>query len=126
MKLYNIIAFNDFYLQNSDKQMNIKTSYALNNILVKCNTDIEFYNNELQKIFDDCVEKTEDGKYKMTDDDENFIVKTNKINEFEERYNDLRQLDINDLSDNDKIDLELLEDLNISPAQLLQIQGFIK
>lgn len=125
MQLYQVIAFNDFYKTISSTSMNITLAYKLNKIIDSIDKDINFYQVELKKIFEDCVEKNENGQFKMTEDNQNFIIKENKIEEFEQRFNDLTKIEV-PFNEEYKIDMSLLENIDITPAQLMQIQDFIK
>lgn len=124
MKLFNIIAFNDFYASIAQEEMNITVAYKLNRIIEATSKDMNFYNTELQKIFEDDVEKEGD-QYKTTEDGMNFVLKPGKAQDFEKRFAELRQIEV-DFNESYKIDIETLENFNITPLQLGQIQDFIK
>jgi hypothetical protein len=125
MKMYEIVAFNDFYINHiSQQQISISVAYKVNKIMQAIKTDLEFYQSELQKIFDDCVEQ-ENGLYKRTEDQKNFIIKADSIEEFEQRYTDLQQFEVT-FDDDLKLDVEAFEGLEVSPQEILNITNFLK
>lgn len=123
--MYEIVAFNDFYINHiSQQQISISVAYKVNKIMQAIKTDLEFYQSELQKIFDDCVEQ-ENGLYKRTEDQKNFIIKADSIEEFEQRYTDLQQFEVT-FDDDLKLDVEAFEGLEVSPQEILNITNFLK
>lgn len=125
MKMYEIVAFNDFYINHiSKQQISISVAYKVNKIMQAIKTDLEFYQSELQKIFDDCVEQ-ENGQYKRTEDQKNFIIKEGSIEEFEQRYTDLQQFEVT-FDDDLKLDVDAFEGLEVSPQEILNITNFLK
>lgn len=123
--MYEIVAFNDFYINHiSKQQISISVAYKVNKIMQAIKTDLEFYQSELQKIFDDCVEQ-ENGQYKRTEDQKNFIIKEGSIEEFEQRYTDLQQFEVT-FDDDLKLDVDAFEGLEVSPQEILNITNFLK
>lgn len=123
--MYEIVAFNDFYTNHIAKQqVSMTVAYKINKIVQATKTDLEFYQTELVKIFDDCVEQ-EDGKYKLSEDGQNFVIKKDKISEFEERFTNLRNFEV-EFNEDLRLEVEAFEGLEVSPQEILNITNFLK
>lgn len=125
MKLYNLLLFEEFYSQVQNTTMPIATAYKLSKLKTIFNSDIEFYQTELQKIFMDCVERDADGQYKISDDGQNYVLKPDKIQEFQTRYSELRAVEV-EMDENLKLELDELGSSNMTPKQLENIVCFLK
>lgn len=128
MYLYNTLSFSEFYNSISSNKIDITLAYKINKIINAISKDLDFYQTELQKIFEDCVEKDENNNFKMTQDNQNYIIKKDKEKEFKQRYLDLKMIPVV-LDDNLKLDLDdliKLEKMEITPQELLLIQDFLK
>lgn len=124
MKIYEALAFNEFYNKIAETDMSIKVSYQLNRIANSLKNDILFYHSELERIFEDCIVKDGEG-FKRSANGTQFVIKSGKEEEFKRRFSELENLEI-DFDSDMRIDIDLLEEVRISPGALAAVTNFLK
>lgn len=124
MKIFDALAFNEFYNKLSSTNMDIKTAYKLTRIRKALDNDLTFYQEKLKEILDECIEQDDNG-YKRSADGKSFIIKENKKEIFDTRFADLKNLEI-DYDSSLKLDIDLLEGVKVKPDELIAINNFLK
>ena len=106
-----------------DQKLPVKLSYKIMKILSSLEPEIEFYQNHLRELIQDCAEIDDEGKLVYTEDKQNIKLKPDKSKEFSERYNELTAMEVSviDL----KFTLEELENLQLTPQELYILDQFI-
>ena len=125
MKIKDIVNFEKFYMNIADSTLPLMTAYKLNNIYLAVKNDLDFYKAQAQKTLVDCAQFNEDGSVKYNEDKTQIILKQDKIEEFNQRYNELANMEC-EFDDNLRIDIGLFPDTLITPAELMSIHNFIK
>ena len=106
-----------------EQKLPIKLSYKIMKILSDLESELQFYRTQLQELLQECAQMDEEGNLKFTEDGENFLLKTDKIEEFHNRYDELTNMDI-ELEDR-FFTLKELENLELTPQDLYNIQPLI-
>lgn len=125
VSIQEILNFEKFYFNMTTVSLPIMTSYKLNKIFNALSDDLSFYRSELQKAIEDCGQLDENGKVKYTEDGQNILLLENKTEEFGARFQELINMQI-DVDDELQIDVSLLGEIKLTPAELMQIQKFIQ
>ena len=124
-----MILFNEAYQIHTvlsvftEQKLPIKLSYKIMKILSSLEPEITFYRTRLQEVIDECAVKTENGEYVFTDNGENIQIQPDKVEEFNTRYTELQEMDIE--IEDFKFTLDELEILELSPKDLFALQPFI-
>lgn len=108
----------------NEQKLPIKLSYKIMKILSNLEGELQFYRTQLQDLLKDCAQIDEQGNLIYSDESqENFLLKSDKIEEFHNRYDELANMDIE--LDDYFLTLEELENLELSPKDLYGIQPLI-
>lgn len=127
MRLNNNTLVNSIENLNKLSQMKlpVKISYAIAKNISKVENELKIYNNQRQKLIEDYGEKNEDGKTKVSEDNQITIAK-DYLEDWIKEYNELLSLEID--IDIHKIKVEDLANSNceISPADLILIDYMLE
>ena len=123
MKMYEILAVQDFYPSVQDQKMPIKTIYKLTRLGRKIEEELEFYQKEFQKIINDYALK-ENGQLVYSDDLTSIRIIPGKEEECTKKITELRELEVS--LDDFKFDIDEFENLNLTISQMSAILPFIK
>ena len=106
----------------SEKILPIKTAYKIARLLRELNHESTLFDESRHKIIEKYAERTETGEIKM--DDNNVSIQPNLIQQCNQELIDLLNtvLEINA----NKISLNDLEDIELSPSQILSLEPFIE
>ena len=91
MKLINLIKINNIFKPDM-KFKDIQVGYKVMKFLKSIENDVNFYDNKLAEIAQDCAEK--DGDKIKTTDNGNLILAKDKIAEWNDKIKDLGDIDI--------------------------------
>ena len=91
MKLINLIKINSIFKPDM-KFKDIQVGYKVMKFLKSIENDVNFYDNKLAEIAQDCAEK--DGDKIKTTDNGNLILAKDKIAEWNDKIKDLGDIDI--------------------------------
>jgi hypothetical protein len=116
--IYNVLS------KFNDQKLPIRLSYKIMKIVSGLETELDFYKRELQNIIQDCGEHDEEGNLIYTDDNQNIKLQQDKVEEFNERYFELINMDIDFKQFNFK--LAELENLELTPKDLYILNNFIE
>lgn len=122
MKMYEILAVQDFYPSVQDQKMPIKTIYKLTRLGRKIEEELEFYQKEFQKIVNDYALK-ENGQLVYSDDLTSIKIIPGKEEECAKKITELRELEVP--LDDFKFDIDEFENLNLTISQMSAILPFI-
>lgn len=122
MKMYEILAVQDFYPSVQDQKMPIKTIYKLTRLGRKIEEELEFYQKEFQKIINDYALK-ENGQLVYSDDLTSIRIIPGKEEECAKKITELRELEVP--LDDFKFDIDEFENLNLTISQMSAILPFI-
>ena len=122
MKMYEILAVQDFYPSVQDQKMPIKTIYKLTRLGRKIEEELEFYQKEFQKIINDYALK-ENGQLVYSDDLTSIRIIPGKEEECAKKITELRELEVS--LDDFKFDIDEFENLNLTISQMSAILPFI-
>lgn len=93
MKLYQIIALQDFFKVIGDQKLPIKTTYKLSKLARKVEEETSFYFSELNKILEEYAQK-KDGQYIFLGDGSSIAIIKGKEEECSNRMSELQNLEI--------------------------------
>ena len=57
MKMYEVLSLQEFYVAVKDKKLPLKTAYKLSRLMKRVEEEIQFYNQEFNKILDEYAKK---------------------------------------------------------------------
>ena len=125
MKLSNrrIVEETQIISKVSQKELPVKVSYAIAKNIGKIQSELKVYNAQKEKLIEKYAEKDEQGKVKVSEQNQLTIIPEN-IDSWNKDLNEL--LDIENEIDIHKFSFSLLEGYNISPAELMAIDYMIE
>lgn len=91
MKLINLVKINNIFKPDM-KFKDIQVGYKVMKFLKSIENDVSFYNSKLTEIAQDCAEK--DGDKIKTTDNGNLVLAKDKITEWNDKIEDLADIDI--------------------------------
>ena len=109
----------------TEQTLPLKLSYKIMKLLRALDEELNFYREQLQSLIKDCAELDENGQFKYIDNGESILIKEDKITEFHERNDELSNMEI-ELSDDFVFTLDELENLELTPKDLAQIDVLIQ
>ena len=123
MKLYKVVALQDFFKLVKDKKMPILITYKLAKLAHRAEEEITFYNQELNKIVQEYSLK-ENGQTVLSEDKSSIIIIPGKEEECSQKITDLQNIEV-DLSDF-SFSIEDFEQLDLTLSQFDLIFPLIK
>lgn len=123
MKMYEVLALQNFYTSVQDKKMPIKTTYKLSRLASRVEKEIEFYSKEFAKIVDAYALK-ENGELVYSEDMTSIKIIPGKEDECSDKIMELKDLEV-DLSDFE-FSLEEFENLELTLAEMSSILPLVK
>ena len=79
MNILDALAFQELYQKIKNNRISFKTAYKFNKINLALLPDIEFYQENIQKILDNYAEKDENGNFKSNEESSGIMIKEEKI-----------------------------------------------
>lgn len=122
MKMYEILAVQDFYPSIQNQKLPIKTAYKLTRLGRRIEEELDFYQKEFQHILDDYAQK-ENGQLVYSDDMASIKIIPGKEEECAKKITELRELEVS--LDDFKFDIDEFENLNLTISQMSAILPFI-
>ena len=122
MKIKQLVQITQVLEKFVNEKLSIKLSYKIMKFLKVTEADMTFYKEKLTKIIEEYGERAEDGSIKMIDN--NFKIKENEIENFNKAYFELEEIEIE--LPNIKFNLNELEEIKISPAELYILDNLIE
>ena len=122
MKIKQLVQITQVLEKFVNEKLSIKFSYKIMKFLKATEADMTFYKEKLTKIIEEYGERAEDGSIKMIDN--NFKIKENEIENFNKAYFELEEIEIE--LPNIKFNLNELEEIKISPAELYILDNLIE
>lgn len=118
-------AYNIYQTLNTfaEQKLPIKLSYKIMKIVTSLEGEISFYQKRLQELIDEYALKNEDGGPVITENNEGIQIQPDKIEEFNNEYQELHNMEI-DIEDI-QFTLDELENLELSPKDLYALQPLI-
>lgn len=123
MKMYEVLALQNFYISVQDKKMPIKTTYKLSRLASRVEKEIEFYSKEFAKIVDAYALK-ENGELVYSEDMTSIKIIPGKEDECSDKIMELKDLEV-DLS-GFEFSLEEFENLELTLAEMSSILPLVK
>lgn len=123
MKMYEVLALQNFYASVQDKKMPIKTAYKLSRLARKAEEEVQFYQKEFARIVNEYALK-ENGQLVYSDDMTSIKIIPGKEDECNEKIIELKELEI-DLA-GIEFTIEELENLELTLAEMSAIFSLIK
>lgn len=123
MKLYKVVALQDFFKLVKDKKMPILITYKLAKLAHRVEEEIAFYNQELNKIVQEYSLK-ENGQAVLSEDKSSIIIIPGKEEECSQKISDLQNIEV-DLGDF-SFSIEDFEQLDLTLSQFDLIFPLIK
>lgn len=122
MKMYEILAVQDFYPSIQNQKLPVKTAYKLTRLGRRIGEELDFYQKEFQHILDDYAQK-ENGQLIYSDDMASIKIIPGKEDECAQKINELRNLDV-DLDDF-SFGINEFDGINLTISQMNSILPFI-
>ena len=122
MKLYEVLAIQNFYNLIKDAKLPIKTTYKLTRLMRRVEEESQFYQAEFIKIVNEYALK-KDGQLVYSDDMTSIKIIEGKEDECNSKIIELKNLEI-DMSEF-KFSIEEFENLEISVSDMYGILSLI-
>lgn len=122
MKMYEVLALQDFCALTQDKKLPIKTTYKISRLNRRVEEELQFYQKEFMRIVNEYALK-ENGELVYSDDMTSIKIIPGKEEECSNKIIELKDLDI----DIDIVfTIEELEGLDLTVSQMSSILPLIK
>lgn len=122
MKMYEVLALQDFCVLTQDKKLPIKTTYKISRLNRRVEEELQFYQKEFMRIVNEYALK-ENGELVYSDDMTSIKIIPGKEEECSNKIVELKDLDI----DIDIVfTIEELEGLDLTVSQMGSILPLIK
>lgn len=122
MKMYEVLALQDFCALTQDKKLPIKTTYKISRLNRRVEEELQFYQKEFMRIVNEYALK-ENGELVYSDDMTSIKIIPGKEEECSNKIVELKDLDV-DI--NIVFTIEELEDLDLTVSQMGSILPLIK
>lgn len=120
MKMYEVLALQNFYASIQDKKMPIKTTYKLSRLAKHIEEEVQFYQKEFARIVDEYAQK-ENNSLVYSDDMTSIKIIPGKEEECNNKIIELKELEVDltqfefTLDEFDFLELTLAEMSSILP-----------
>lgn len=123
MKMYEVLALQNFYTSVHDKKMPIKTAYKLSRLAKRAEEELQFYQKEFARIIDEYAMK-ENGQLIYSDDMTSIKIISGKEDECNAKIVELKELEV-DFSEFE-FTLDEFNSLELTLAEMSSILPLIK
>ena len=117
----NLLSVKPFLQQLAGMEMRARDGFIVLRMLKALDKEYEIIETTQRKLYDNYCEKNEDGTYKINEEG-NLLLKPETINEFNEEITAFLATEVK--IDCEKLNINLIEELQFSPAQLLKMEAF--
>lgn len=117
----NLLSVKPFLQQLAGMEMRARDGFIVLRMLKALDKEYEIIETTQRKLYDNYCEKNEDGTYKINEEG-NLLLKPETINEFNEEITAFLATEVK--IDCEKLNVNLIEELQFSPAQLLKMEAF--
>ena len=123
MKMYEVLALQNFYASAQDKKMPIKTAYKLSRLAKRAEEELQFYQKEFTRIIDEYALK-KNGQLVYSNDMSSIKIIPGKEDECSAKIMELKDLEV-DLSQFE-FTLDEFDSLELTLAEMSSILPLIK
>lgn len=124
MQLSKVVEFHNLYSTLKEKEMPVLVAYKLNQIEDVCEKNNKFFEEKTRDIINKYAEKDSDGKPLFTEDQKSVRIQQDFIDTCVKELQELSEIDV-DVPDI-KIDINDLNDIKITVAEMSALMPFIK
>lgn len=103
----------------------LKVAYKLNKIKKNASKEATFYAEKFQEIIDEYAKKDENGELIFSDDNEQILIQPDKIEECNQKLNELQNLEVQIENYNLSID-DFGDDIECTPDELAVVMPFME
>ena len=122
VKLSELLDSTETLKKLSQKDFKAKLAWSISRLLKAAEQEIQEFNDTRMNLINKYGEKGDDGQL-VTDEKGNCHIVPESIQEFSNELNELINTEV-EINAN-PIDIELLEDLEFTPAEMSQLEPFI-
>ena len=119
-----VIALREIYPKFKDRYLPIKASYKLAKIFKAVDENYEFYTEKLNEIVNEYAQRDENGNIVQTEGGTGIKVQQNKIEECNEKLNELSELEV-DLPDM-KLSIDDFGEFDFSVEQMVILEKILE
>lgn len=123
LKFYEIKRFVDIYEKIKNTTLPIKVGYKLAKLAVQCQKEMDIYQSQLNKIIQEYGARDENGQLIQTENGDGIKIKEDKIQECQEKLNELSTLEIE--INESPISIEALENVELSLDEIGALSSFL-
>ncbi len=126
LKMGEILRISGFCQSIKGYPLKIKVSYKVSKLMQTIEKDIEFYQKSFQKILEDYGQKDDKGQIIFTDDKSAIKLQEGKEQEGQVKVTELLALDVEISLEDLMFTYDELEDIQVTPEDMLVISKLIK
>lgn len=123
LRFFEIKNFIDTYEKIKNTTLPIKVGYKLAKLAALCQKEMEIYQSQLNKIILEYGARDENNQLIQTDNGNGVKIKEDKIQECQEKLNELSTLEIE--INESPISIEALENLELSLDEIGALSSFL-
>ena len=122
VKISNLLNSTEVLQKLSKTQLKAKTAWQVSKVLKLAEEEMQTFNDTRMEVLKKYAEKDENGEL-ITDENNNCKIMPDKISEFNDELTEL--LDNNIELNVNKINIEDLNDIDFTPAEMNSLEAFI-
>lgn len=123
IKIFQIRQFMNIYEKIKNTTLPIKIGYKLAKIAAKCQEEMDIYQSQLNKIIQEYGARDENNQLIPTEGGDGIKIKEDKIQECQEKLNELSTLEVE--INEDPISIEALDNLELSLSEVEGLSSFL-
>ena len=120
--LRNIVESADIMRELSNKSLKGRAAFRVARLLRELEKEFTLFNEKRMDLIKEYAQKNENGEMK-SDENGNVTLDQDRLNEFYQSLDELLNADVE--INAEKIDSEDLGDIEITPAQIINLEAFI-
>lgn len=123
MTLNQLISTSEILKTIVDQKLPFKLAYKFSNLISIVDKNSTFYAQEVQKIFDECAQKDEDGNIKQ--ENNSVLLIPEKAEQFHKEFEELNSVEITDTLPTFKLE-EFDDKIELTPRDVSILSLFIE
>ena len=120
--LRNIVESADIMRELSNKSLKGRAAFRVARLLRELEKEFTLFNEKRMDLIKEYAQKDENGEMK-SDENGNVTLDQDRLNEFYQSLDELLNADVE--INAEKIDSEDLDDIEITPAQIINLEAFL-
>lgn len=125
LKIHEVLALQKLYNKLSKQELPIRLNYKLTKLYKNIESDFEFYRTRMTEIINIYGLKDDNGQFILTDNGAEVKIQPDKVNECQDKINELMNLETSELPIL-KLKLDELGNISLTMQEMSILEQFIE